>query len=461
MRDARDFAVRLPMSAAHWSLFIGILLITMVLAGTLLARLPLSSAMIYLALGYGLGPGGLGLIQPDPMLRAGTLELMTELALLISLFAVGLKLGVPMRDRRWLLPLGLAVPSMAITVGLIAAVGVWWLDLPLGAAVLLGGILAPTDPVLASGVQAEAGTQPDRVRFSLAGEGAMNDGSAFPFVLLGLGLLGLHDLGEGGWRWWAMDLLWSTGGGLVIGALLGKLIGRLVVYLRTRHHSAMGFDEFLSLGLIAISYGVAQVCLASGFLAVFAAGLALHRVRERPLRGSVPLDVVPPEGMEPGEDERASHSHHASAAMNRAVEGFNEQLEKLVELVIVLIIGAMLPYTFPTLLKWWFIPLLFLVLRPLAVLALIPGGKLPRHQWLMIGWFGIRGIGSVYYLMYALRHGLDRALADELVTLTLLTVAASILAHGISVQALMRWYARREARSAATSARRGDITRPR
>ena len=433
----------------------------MVLAGTLLERLPLSSAMIYLGLGYGLGPGGLGLIQPDPVLRAGTLELMAELALLISLFAVGLKLGVPMRDRRWLLPLGLAFPSMAITVGLIAAVGVWGLNLPLGAAVLLGGILAPTDPVLASGVQAEPGTRPDRVRFSLAGEGALNDGSAFPFVLLGLGLMGLHDLGEGGWHWWVMDLLWATAGGLVIGAILGKLIGRLVVYLRTRHHSAMGLHEFLCLGLIAVSYGTAQLCQASGFLAVFAAGLALHRVREQPLAGSVPLGRAPRGDPSRGEDERASHSHHASAAMTRAVEGFNEQLEKLAEPAIVLIIGAMLPYTMPSLLKWWFIPLLFVVLRPLAVLALTPGRKLPGHQWVMIGWFGIRGIGSVFYLMYALHHGLEGTLANELITLTLLTVAASILVHGISVQPLMRWYVRRQAVAAARPAPGADFKPPR
>ena len=117
----------------------------------------------------------------------------------------------------------------------------------------------------------------------LAGEGALNDGSAFPFVLLGLGLLELHELGEGGWRWWLVDLLWATGGGLIVGAVLGALIGKLVVHLRTRHHSAVGLDEFLSLGLVAISYGTAQLCLASGFLAVFAAGLALNRVREQPL----------------------------------------------------------------------------------------------------------------------------------------------------------------------------------
>lgn len=253
------------MTVAHWSLLIGILLITMLLTGTLLARLPVSAAMVYLGLGYLLGPGGLGVIELDPFGQAGFLTLMSEVAVLISLFAIGLKLGVPMIDRRWLVPLRLAFPVMLITVGLIACLGVFGLGLSLGAAVLLGGILAPTDPVLAAGIQAESGNSPDRVRFSLAGEGALNDGSAFPFVLLGLGLLGLHPLGAGGWHWLLVDLLWSTAGGLLIGAILGALIGELVVYLRTRHQSAVGLDEFLSLGLLAVSYGVAQLCLASGF----------------------------------------------------------------------------------------------------------------------------------------------------------------------------------------------------
>ena len=224
----------------------------MVLAGTLLARLPLSSAMIYLAAGYALGPDGLGVITPDPTRYARALELVAEVALLISLFSVGLRLGVPLFDRRWWLPLRLAFVSMALTVGLIAAVGVWGLGLSLGAAVLLGAILAPTDPVLASGVQSEPGEDPDQLRFSLAGEGGLNDGTAFPFVMLGLGLLGLHELGPGGWRWWAVDLLWATIGGLAIGAALGAIVVNLVVYLRTRHKEAVGLDEFLSLGLVAV-----------------------------------------------------------------------------------------------------------------------------------------------------------------------------------------------------------------
>jgi len=434
------------MSAAHWALFAGLLLITMVLLGTLLKRLPLSSAMIYLALGYGLGPGGIGVLAPDPFLLAGPLELVSETVVLISLFAVGLKLGIPLGDRRWILPGRLAVVSMSVTVALVTAVGIWGLGLSLGAAVLLGGILAPTDPVLASGVQSEAGRSPDFVGFSLAGEGALNDGSAFPFVLLGLGLLGSHDLGAGGWHWWAMDVLWATGGGLAIGALLGALIGILVVYLRTRHQSAIGLNLFLCLGLIAISYGIAQICLASGFLAVFAAGLALQRVREHPMAGTLSLDRNRPPPPYTRDENRATHSHHASATMNLAVQGFNEQLEKLAELALVLTIGAMLPYVQWTLAIAWFVPLLFLLLRPLAIAVGMAGSIVSGYQQTMIAWFGIRGIGSVFYLMYALNHGVSGALAETLVNLTLATVAASILVHGISATPLMAWYGRHRRR---------------
>jgi NhaP-type Na+/H+ or K+/H+ antiporter len=431
------------MTIAHWSLLLGILLITMVLIGTLLARLPLSSAMIYLVVGYALGPGGLGVIAPDPIQFADVLEPAAEIAVLIALFTVGLKMGVTPFGRHWALPLRLAFLSMAITVGLIAAVGVWALDLSLGAAVLLGAILAPTDPVLASDVQVKAGLDPDRVRFSLAGEGALNDGTAFPFVMLGLGLMGLHELGAGGWHWWAVDVLWATVGGLCIGAALGSLIGWLVVRLRTRHRTAVGLDEFLSLGVVGLAYGAAQLCLASGFLAVFAAGLALQRGKEQPLEQSRVeaklLDAAADKSAQKAED-RATHSHHASSVMTQSVQDFNEQLEKVAELAIVLVVGAMLPYAAESLSLWWFVPLLFIVLRPLAVWAGTWRETMAQGQLGMIGWFGIRGIGSVFYLLFAIHHGVTGADARQLVSLTLMTVVASILVHGVTAQPLMEKY---------------------
>jgi NhaP-type Na+/H+ or K+/H+ antiporter len=428
------------MSLAEWSLFVGILLVTMVLAGTLLGRLPLTSAMVYLALGWLLGPDAMDVLRPDPFLNAAVLEHLAEAALLISLFAVGLRLGVPLRDRRWRLPLRLAFVSMAAMVAMVTVIGVWWLDLPLGAAVLLGAILAPTDPVLASDVPSVAGPHPDRLGFSLAAEGGLNDGAAFPFVMLGFGLLGQHELGPAWLHWWTVDLLWTTLGGAAIGAALGAATGRLVVYLRSRHDEAVGLDEFLGLGLVGMAYGIAQLSLASGFLAVFAAGLALQRVRERPQPHTRPLAAAASsEGH--SYETLATHSHHASATMRDSVQGFNGQLEKLAELALVLVVGAMLAYARPLPAGWWFVPLALLMLRPLSVVAATAGEGLSAPQRAMIGWFGIRGIGSLFYLLLVLRHGIDGGIADKLVSLTLWTVAASIVAHGLTAQPLMQRYA--------------------
>lgn len=434
------------MSFAIWSLIIGALLITMALSGTLLRRLPLSTAMLYLAAGFGLGPAGLALMAPDPLVYSVMLERSAEIAVLISLFAVGLKLGLPLSDKGWRLPVRLAIVSMTITVALVAAIGMAGLGLSLGAAVLLGAILSPTDPVLASDVQVVEATDRDRLRFSLTGEGGLNDGAAFPFVMLGLGLLGLHDLGTGGWRWFAIDVLWAIFGGLVIGGALGTLVGRLVVYLRSRHKASVGLDEFLALGLIALAYGLAVLSHTYGFLAVLAAGVALQRVMERP--GNVSSSSLRETGLRSRQanEALATHSQTAGAYMMQEVQGFNEQLERIAEVAIVLVVGGMLAYTYLHASAVWFVLVLFLVVRPVSVWLGLLGAPVSRDQRVLISWFGIRGIGSIYYLMYAINHGLPRSLADELIALTLTMVAASIVVHGISVTPLMALYTRRKAR---------------
>lgn len=434
------------MSISVWALVIGALLIAMALTGSLMKRLPVSASMFYLLGGYGLGSAGLGLMDPDPHRMAGILVRGAEVALLISLFSVGLKLGLPFSSPHWRLPLRLAFLSMAITVGLITLVGVFWLNLPLGAAVLLGGILAPTDPVLASDVQVDAAHDNDRLRFSLTGEGGLNDGAAFPFVMLGLGLLGMRDLGVAGWRWWGIDVLWGLAGGLLIGAVFGAMIGKLVVYLRTRHQEAVGLDEFLALGLVALAFGVAQLADASGFLAVFAAGLALQRTKERSRRQKVPEEGQA--GLQNKEAHLAvaTHPNLAGAYMMQAVLGFNEQLERIAELVVVLAVGAMLAYVHVDLATTVFIILLFFIVRPISVWLGLLGAQVSGDQRLLIAWFGIRGIGSIYYLLFALNYGLTGMVAIRAINITLSAVAASIILHGISVTPLMALYARRQHR---------------
>ena len=189
-----------------WYLTAGALLILMALASSVVRRLPLTTALLYLGVGAVLGPAGGGLIVVDPLRHAALVERITEVAVIVSLFTAGLKLRLPLADPLWRLPLRLATTSMVLTVGGLTLVGVLGFGLPLGAAVLLGAILAPTDPVLASDVQVEHAWDRDRVRFGLTGEAGLNDGTAFPFVLLGLGLLGLHDLGTLGGRWLVLDV---------------------------------------------------------------------------------------------------------------------------------------------------------------------------------------------------------------------------------------------------------------
>jgi NhaP-type Na+/H+ or K+/H+ antiporter len=430
------------MAVSLWYLIVGAVFALMALARSHLQRLPLSTSLLYLLVGIGIGPAGLGLLRLDPVADAALLERLTEVAVIISLFTSGLKLRAALRDPIWRIPLRLAFLSMLITVALIALAGVLGLGLSLGAAVLLGAILAPTDAVLASDVQVERPSDQDRLRFGLTGEAGLNDGSAFPFVMLGLGLLGLHELGAYGWRWLAVDLLWATVAGLGAGWLLGQVIGRLVVHLRQAYRAAVGLDDFLALGLIALAYGAAHVIHAYGFLAVFAAGLALRHIE---LKANDDHQPEPAEvDAQPGDEALATDPDQAPAYMAQAVLGFNEQLERAAEVAMVVVLGSILVPLLPAApaAAIWFIPLLLLVIRPAAVLLGLIGSATGPLQRLLSGWFGIRGIGSLYYLMYALTHDVAGELATTLVALTVLTVAVSIVAHGISVTPLMRRYSR-------------------
>ena len=446
------------MEIAAWAIVVRSLLVLMALSGSTLKHLPLSTAMFYLPVGLAIGPFWLALARIHPITDAQLLEHLTEFVVVVSLFSVGLKLSVEIDDRRWLLPLRLAMGSMVITVGLITLAGLA-IGLPLGAAVLLGAILAPTDPVLASDVQVSEPEDRSRLRVALTGEGGLNDGTAFPFVMLGLGLLGLHPLGDWGLRWWAVDVVWAVCGGLAIGAALGTLMGRLVLYLRTRHSQAVGYDDFLALGLIGLSYGAALAATTYGFLAVFAAGVALRRVQRHKTEAHRKAHDAPATAPAPAPDAEAvveqalttpdppvdadhiaTQPAHAPAFMAHAMLGSTERIERMGEVAAVVLLGAMLWAVDWSLVTWWFVPLLFLVIRPLAVAIGLAGSPVIGTQRRLIAWFGVRGIGSLYYLGYAINHGLDPALANTLVALTLAAVVASIVAHGISVTPLMERY---------------------
>lgn len=170
------------------------------LSGTLLKTLPISAAALYMGLGFAVGPGGFNLLKLSIRADAALIETIAEVAVLVSLFAVGLRLRIRLQLSNWVQPVLLASVGMVVTIMLMALAGLA-LKLSLGAAVLLAAILALTDPVLASDVQVRHENDRDDRRFGLTAEGGLNDGAAFPFVMLALRLSGAHDLGTAGPRW--------------------------------------------------------------------------------------------------------------------------------------------------------------------------------------------------------------------------------------------------------------------
>lgn len=409
-----------------WCVIVGVLLIVIGLTDTWRQELPVCASAIYLFAGYLLGPEVSGLLALTLGTDAVLMERLTEAAVLISLFAVGLRLRAPVRDALWRTPLVLATLAMLITIGLVTGLGLA-LGLSLGGAVLLAAVLAPTDPVLASEVQVRDERDSDRLRFSLTGEGGLNDGAAFPFVMLALGLLGLHELGQGGWRWWGIDLVWAVVGGVAIGWTLGFIFSRAVVYLRREREQALGMESFLTLGLIALAYGLALAAHTYGFLAVFFAGLAMRQVERADNRQA---------------GASAGRPAQASAYMAKAVLDFTLDVEKLAELTVMLLVGSLLtPAAFTPVSLAVALGLIF-VARPIAVYASTWSLPLSATQRRLAAWFGVRGVGSMYYLSFAVAHGVAGETAAFVTDAVLVTIVLSVLLHGSTATPIMRFYRR-------------------
>ncbi|WP_019140423.1 cation:proton antiporter [Noviherbaspirillum massiliense] len=426
-----------------WFLIVGFLLILMGLIGSVLERLPLSPAMLYLAIGFALGPSGVGLVNLEPKVNAEVLTILSEIAVLISLFTVGLKMRVPLSDRLWRLPVRLGILTMLVTIGLLTLAGTYALDLPLGAAILMSALLAPTDPVLASDVQIKDVGDRDRIRFSLSGEGGLNDGTTYPFMMLGLFLLGVEEVGDYGSIRAVLRVLWAIVAGLGGGWLMGRMVVGLVLHVRKNYREAVGMEEFLTLGLIALSYGVASIVGGIGFLATFAAGVAMRRAEHKASGDTEPEQII---GTVPvhAAGEAAIDPQKAPAYMAQTVLGFNQQLEHIAEFAMVLLLGVILSGTGISREGLLVACLLIFVIRPVSVLSMLAGTGLNRTQRRMMAWFGIRGIGTLYWLMYALQYDWHPDLSRRLVSLTLTVVAVSVLVHGISATPLMDAYYRRK-----------------
>lgn len=406
-------------------LLVGAVLIGMALGEHPVRHRAVSPAIVYLLVGWGAAKLGTPLADVDPVAQAGVLVIVSEWAVLISLFAIGLRLRVPPRLRIWRSAAWLASVGMVVTIALAALAAHHLLGLGWAAAALLGGILAPTDPVLASDVQTRSPDDRDAVRVTLTAEGALNDGSAFPAVMLALGALGVQELGGGlGWMGWVgRDLLWSIGGGLALGWAFGRGIGRLLQAL-LRRRGGLAWDELLFVGCIALCHGLALLLNVSAFTAVFVAGATLFHRSIPPVSSAQTPGAGGPDLM-------------------ARMMAFGGRCERLVEAGMVLFIGAAMTW-----IQWSWRQVLFalalaIVVRPLTVAAVIRPHTLPRTQRRLVGWFGIRGVGSLFYLAFALHQGLPGPLARELVSVCVLSIAVSIVLHGVSATPLMGWYQRR------------------
>lgn len=417
-----------------WYILIGAFLVSMALIGSMVERLPVTPAIVYLVVGF-LIARYIGIGSLDPLANARMLRVMAEIAIAISLFAVGLKLRVPLSSPAWRVPMRLALPALVLTTVLCAFATLWLYHVGLGMALLMAAILSPTDPVLGGDVHVARPGDRDQLRFGVTAEGGMNDGIAMPVVLLGLGLAGHHELGDYGWRWLLVDVLWFILGGVAVGWVAGQLVGRLVLYLRSAHRLAIGLEEFLGIGVIGIAFGGAGLLQASEFLAVFASGLALRHIERSTTASDIDPTAVPVD-----DTEAATDPERAAAHMTQQLLSFNTLAEHIAELTMVMVVGMLLAGFTPDWRALLLAAFLFLVARPLAVMLTLAGTTSLPEQRRLIAWFGIRGIGSLYYFAYAIEKGLAAPQARQLTASVVTVIAVSIVVHGISATPLMQRY---------------------
>jgi NhaP-type Na+/H+ or K+/H+ antiporter len=432
---------------------LGVLLMLLALTSSYLRWLPVTTSAVCLAFGACIGPWGLDLVQLDIRESRHWLERLTEIAVLFSLFNTGIKLRLPLHRSAWHSAYLLAVPVMLATILGVCLAAHYLLGLPWAMSLLLGAMLSPTDPVLAGLVQVNNAQDFDRVRFGLSGEAGLNDGSAFPFVIFALLFL-THGTADFSWvqGWLLKNIVWGVPVGLLLGYGLGRGVGHFMIYLRVKNaDSTTSPNDFLALALIAIAYVLAEGLGAYGFLSVFAAGLGLRRAEVHTTQSEVPSEHIAqpvlghmdsdPQAATVPNDEDLSDSQLAAGVMMGDMLAFGSLVERAMEVLMITLLGAAIASYW----DWRAVGLglaLFCVIRPLSVWLLISKRLLTRPQKALVGWFGIRGIGTLYYLCYALSHGLPMDNVQSTIGLTLSVVALSILLHGISIQPLLERYER-------------------
>lgn len=390
----------------------GVALLVTALGLRTLNRLNFPKFFIYFPVGVVAGPHVLALAPRDPQDAMALLERVAEMAVIISLVVAGLKIRRPLKWHSWRSTSRLILLVMPLSIFAIAVTGHWALGLALGPAILLGAILAPTDPVVAGAVQIERPTEDDELRFGLTSEAGLNDGLAFPLVYLGLYLTLRADELPGILAYWALkDVAYAIAVGLVAGWLFGHVAGR--GFLRQAEDEAVSEQrrELIPLALLLVAYGAVELLGGWGFLAAFASGLGFRR---------------------------AIGDQHEHVTTFTSVTGV---LEGVAEAAAVILLGALFPWAQVLALGvgGWVLALatLFLI-RPAVVWVSTLRAGFTRRDRIYWAWFGIRGIGTLYYLAYAATHGIDEPLAGTLFAASALVVILSNIVHGVTAYPAVR-----------------------
>lgn len=381
----------------------------------LLRRYAVSAPIAFLGAGLLLGLA-VDRHRLSPIAEPGLTKHFAELTILVALMGVGLAIDRPIGWRRWMVTWRLLLVAMPACIAAIAGAG-WLLGLAPATALLLGAVLAPTDPVLASDVQVQgpttgAGAEPeedDEVRFALTSEAGLNDGLAFPFVYAAVFMATKGAVGKWAFEWFAWDLVGRTVIGVAVGVGVGWLLGKMTFDAPSRtFRLADSREPVLALAMTLGVYGLAQVLHGYGFIAVFVAALTL-RAAER------------------------SHDFHED------LHGFIEQLEHILTWGILLLLGVAItagllaPLTFAGAALG---ALLVLVVRPVTAWISLARTPLRRSERWVTAAFGVRGVGSVFYLAYA---GADFGTDLPWLWATVgFTVVLSVLVHGVAATPLMR-----------------------
>jgi sodium/hydrogen antiporter len=374
-----------------------------------------SASLIYLVLGCGAAAviHGSGIDWIDPIGDVGLIDHLTEIAVIMALFSAGLKLDRPLTWRAWGSTARLLLIAMPVTIGLVALLGSQLLGLSAAAALLLGACLAPTDPVLAGdiGVGPPGDEDEHEPNFALTSEAGLNDGLAFPFVLAGIYMAGEAGSGWVG-EWLAADVLYAIAGGTAIGAAVGLVAAWSVKRLRDRELLAPAFDGYHAIATVLVIYGLAEVAGTYGFLAAFAGGLAFRRYERE---------------------------HETNVTVHEGAE----LTEKLLELSVILLLGSLLTLTglqVPGWEGWLLAALVIVAVRPLACVVALTGSQLERpSEKTFVAWFGVRGVGSLFYAATAVQAGVLAGEERDLLVWTVIAcVLLSIVVHGISAGPSMR-----------------------